>query len=123
MSLKIALHGPHTLSCRLDLRHPFADEIALTKRLAAVVERTHAAARGVAQHNNMPDPKAIHSELDRRTGAVVRRPGVGFVLGNKVGYVAHHQHLAWPGVKDNLGRNPRVYAADEHDLWVLTRLA
>jgi hypothetical protein len=105
---------------RRDQRHPLADEIARRERLPVLGEGAHAAAMGMAEHDDVLDPQRADGEFERRGHAVIR--AVGRIGRHQIGDVAHDEQLARPGVEDDFRRHPRVAAADDHDLGRLPAL-
>ena len=66
--------------------HPFADEVALRQRLAAIGKGANAAAMCMSEHDDMFDFQRLHSELDRFVvdqmlkGKLLMRSAVGCVV-------------------------------------------
>ncbi len=113
--------GADLVACRLDLRHPAADEGAMP--LGGGVELAgqrggDAAAAGVAHDDDLLDLELGDGELDRRRRAVGR--AVGLVGRDEIGDVAHDEHLAGCRIEDARRVDPAVGAGDDHDPGRLT---
>ena len=109
---------------RSDKAYPLANEISRRKRLVggagvAVRERAHPATALMAHDHDMGDAQTHDAEFKRRRGAVQI---IALPVGrHKIGDIAHHKEFARLRVEDDLRRNPRVAASDQHDLRRLPR--
>jgi hypothetical protein len=112
--LAIAEVGTEALRRRSDQPDPLADEVAGRERLDVVGEGLDAAAAGVAEDHDVLHAQRLHGEFERRRGAVIF--AAGLIGRDEIGDVADDEELARARVEDDLRRDPRVAAADDHDL-------
>jgi len=120
-ALGIGVEGTARLNarrCGLDEADPFANEIASGKRLMprlglTVCKGAHPAAARMAHDHDMGNAKAKYRKFERRRSAV--EIIIRAVRRHKIGDVAQNKELAGFGVKDDLRRDPRIAAADDHD--------
>ncbi len=68
-------------------------------------QRLHAAALGMAQHNDVFDVQHLHREFQRRRNAV--RGAIRSIGRHQISDVAHHKQFAWSDVENHLGETRR----------------
>src|SRR5690606_21812744 len=105
-----------------DLRHPLADEVALSQGSRMVGVGGHAAAAGVSEDDDMLDLEGVDPELDGGTGAVEGLVFLVLAWRHHGCDIAHDEHLAGARIEDAFRCYPRVAAAEDHDLGALALL-
>ena len=96
-------------------RHPLADEVARRQGLRLRMQRcANAAAAPVTEHDDVPNPQALHGELQSGRGTLVST--VRLIGRHQVGDIADDEELTWQRIENRFGRRPGIAAGDDHDL-------